>query len=77
MNAKEKLKNKPWNWSDNDKIRQKQARQAFRELGFDGFPENEEQLTAWNEKFKDYPYKLTGKEINPDNIIKVINRSIP
>lgn len=47
---------------------QKRVQKAFKELGFD-FPQTEAQLKAWDEKFKDYPYKLTGKEIDPMEIL--------
>ena len=46
---------------------QKRVQKAFKELGFE-MPETEEQLKAFNEKFKDYPHKLTGREIDPEGI---------
>ena len=45
------------------------VQKCFDELGFE-FPQNDEQLEAFNEKFKDYPHKLTGNEVDP---IKIIN----
>ena len=57
-------------WSADEDILKKQLEQAFSELSFDGFPENEKQLDEFNEKFKAYPHKLTGKEIDPMKIIK-------
>ena len=50
---------------------QKYVQQKFDELGFD-FPNNEEQLRAFNEKFRNYPHKLTGREIDPIKIIESI-----
>jgi len=47
---------------------QKEVREAFSKLGFE-FPENEEQLKAFNEKFKNYPYKLNAS-IDPIKIIE-------
>jgi len=40
----------------------------FKELGFD-FPKNEKQLKAFDEKFKDYPFKLSEEKINPHKIL--------
>ncbi len=48
---------------------QEKVQKAFSELGFD-FPENEEQLRAFDEKFKNYPYKLNGAMIDPHKIMK-------
>lgn len=50
---------------------QDRVRKAMDELGFD-FPETEEQLKAFDEKFKDYPHKLTGNEIDPHEILNKI-----
>jgi len=44
-----------------------ECKKAFKELGFD-IPKTEDQLKSFNEKFKDYPHRLTGKEINPKEI---------
>lgn len=54
---------KPQDWS------QYKVQQKFKELGFD-FPTNDEQLEQFNEKFRNYPYKLDAKKIDP---IKIIN----
>lgn len=51
---------------------QKRVQKAFKELGFD-FPKTQEELKAFDEKFKDYPHKLTGKEIDPQEILKALN----
>ena len=48
---------------------QQRVQKCFDELGFD-FPKTEEQLKAFDEKFKDYPHQLTGKEIDPLKIIR-------
>lgn len=40
---------------------------CIEELGFD-VSSNEEELKLWNDKFKDYPYELTGKELDPNKI---------
>ena len=40
---------------------------CIEELGFD-MPSNEEELKLWNNKFKDYPYELTGEELDPNKI---------
>ena len=52
---------------------QERVQKAFEELGFE-MPETEEQLKAFDEKFKDYPHKLTGKEIDP---MEIINPNTP
>lgn len=57
-------------WSNNRIERSKQVRQAFKELGFDGLPETEEQLKAFDEKFKDYPYECDSSKIDINKIIK-------
>lgn len=54
---------KPQDWS------QLKIQQKFDELGFD-FPTNKEELKAFNEKFRDYPYKLSGSKVDP---VKIIN----
>lgn len=54
-------------WSEDKKVLEKQVNQAFDELGFE-FPENEEQLRFYDEKFEGYPYKLTGNELDPAKI---------
>lgn len=52
---------------------QERVQKAFEELGFE-MPETEEQLKAFNEKFKDYPHKLTGNEIDPLEILNTSQR---
>ena len=59
-------------WSKNSTKRAKQVTQAFKELGFDEFPETPEQLKAFDEKFKDFPYLLDSKKID---VRKIINQS--
>ena len=49
---------------------QKRVQKAFKELGFE-LPTTEKQLNEFNEKFKNYPYKLTGKEIDPIDILEM------
>lgn len=53
---------------------QDRVRKAMDELGFQ-FPETEEQLKAFDEKFKDYPHRLTGNEIDPLTILNSITPS--
>ena len=55
-------------WLKNEHKRHTQVKKAFKELGFE-FPKNEVELKAFDDKFKDYPYKLSGKEIDPLKII--------
>lgn len=47
------------------------VRQIFDDLGFE-FPETEEQLKEWEERFKDYPFRLKGQIIDPNEIINDI-----
>ena len=49
---------------------QKEVQKAFSQLGFE-IPENDEQLRAYNKKFKNYPYKLKDNRLDP---IKIIQR---
>jgi len=56
------------NWSTDEKILTRQVNKAFDELGFE-WPESSEQLKLFNIKFKGYPHKLTGKEIDSQKII--------
>ena len=44
------------------------VQQCFKELGFE-FPSNEEEEKAFNEKFKDYPYKFSGSTIDPYKLL--------
>ena len=47
------------------------TKRYFKELGFE-FPRNEEELKQYEEKFKDFPYKLEGVKIDADKIMKQI-----
>lgn len=55
--------------NDINKWTQEYTKKAFKELGFE-FPTNEKQLKEFEEKFKDYPYRLENKKIDIDKIIK-------
>lgn len=48
---------------------QERVQKAFYELGFD-FPETPDELKAFDEKFKDYPYKADATKIDP---LKILN----
>ena len=56
------------NWSNNEEERTKQVQQAFQELGFE-WPSTEEELELYEAKFKGYPHKLKGDEIDPEKIL--------
>lgn len=47
------------------------TKRYFKELGFE-FPRNEEELKLYEEKFKDFPYKLEGSKIDVNEILKKI-----
>ncbi|WP_421809049.1 hypothetical protein [Flagellimonas sp.] len=50
-------------------MKRKEVKKRFKELGFE-FPATEEELKAFNDKFKDYPYKLNENNVDP---LKIIN----
>lgn len=52
-----------------EKWSQEKVQKAFEELGFDDFPLNQEELDAFNEKFKGYPHELDSSMIDPQKII--------
>jgi len=56
-------------WSKNKNKLHRQIERCFDELGFE-WPQSPGEVALWDEKFKDFPYELTGKEIDPENILK-------
>lgn len=51
----------------------KETQKALNELGFD-FPETEEQLKVFDEKFKDFKYKTDHMRIDPNKIIEQVKK---
>ena len=62
-------------WLNNKEELQKQVEKCIQELGFE-VPSNEKELKAWDEKFKDYPYQLKSKDIDPHKILDTIKLNL-
>jgi len=58
-------------WANNFEERSSQVKAIFKELGFE-FPQNTEQLKAWDNAFKDYPIQVDEKCIDPKKILRDI-----
>lgn len=63
-----------WQKNNSEEWTQERVEKSFQELGFT-FPKTDEQLKAFDEKFKDYPYKNSDKKIDVSKIINEIKTS--